>query len=178
VASEPGAERKATIKNTPAEPADEKMNSTIKLSEELSHPSSCKCGYPVRPGLLKCPKCGQSLVLTDPVPFAEKRSSTIDPYRNDTQPRCSFTLIPRDDNETEKTIVAEGSTTMLTRELLESSNNTISSSSQAEIAYIDGEWFITDKSSLESTFVLARKAVKLTKGDIILIGNRKFRFEG
>ena len=173
-----GAELKGTIKGTPDQAVDEKGRSTIRQSDEISHPSSCKCGYPVRPGMSKCPKCGQSLTLSDPVPYAEKRSPTIDPYRSSISPKCRLVVIPRDNEEKETAVNIEGYKVALNREMLEPDNNTISSSVQAELECIDGEWFITDRSSLETTFVLTKSAIKLNRGDIVLIGNRKFRFEG
>ena len=66
---------------------------------------------------------------------------------------------------------------MLFRSILDAENNTITSKTQAIFEFRDGEWYITDKSDQQTTFIRASGAVKLEKGDIILMGNRKFIFD-
>jgi hypothetical protein len=54
---------------------------------------------------------------------------------------------------------------------------TITSKEQAEIKLENGDWYIVDKSEKKTTFVRPDAAIKLKKGDIILLGDTKFIFE-
>ena len=56
-------------------------------------------------------------------------------------------------------------------------NNTITSKVQAVFECINGVWYLVDQSEQQTTFVLANQPIALKKGDILLMGNRKFIFE-
>jgi predicted component of type VI protein secretion system len=60
---------------------------------------------------------------------------------------------------------------------LDPDNNTITSKTQAIFEFRDGGWYLTDKSEQQTTFIRASGTVKLEKGDVILMGNRKFIFD-
>ena len=63
------------------------------------------------------------------------------------------------------------------RSVLDPENNTITSKVQAVFECINGVWYLVDQSEQQTTFVLANQPIALKKGDILLMGNRKFIFE-
>lgn len=71
-----------------------------------------------------------------------------------------------------------GETVTLNRMNTDQSNNTITSKQQAVITCENGQWFIEDRSALKSTYVRVSGKVPIKAGDIILLGNREFEFEG
>lgn len=122
-------------------------------------------------------------------PFSEQQkrlkgtNSTIDPFRNDQaqeQIHAVLTPLSRDGEQSVESIkiVYLDAPVPLNRAMLEPSNNTITSKVQAELEYVNGAWYLVNRSEKETTFILAKSPVLLQKGDIILMGNRKFRFEG
>ncbi len=47
----------------------------------------------------------------------------------------------------------------------------------ASFEYDDGQWYIADGSGTDSTFVCASRRIALEKGDVVVIGGRRYRFE-
>ena len=109
-----------------------------------------------------------------PSPFG----GTIDPYRQAKFQKFYLRPLGRDGEAASSTkIEFEGNELSLNRHNLEPQNMTITGQTQAEIVNDNGKWFITDKSSKQTTFVHAKDGVELKKGDIILMGDRKFEFD-
>ena len=67
---------------------------------------------------------------------------------------------------------------MLNRDNTDPGNTTITSQVQAELVFEDGAWYICDKSAQQTTYVHAGRKTRLEKGDIIILGNRRFEFNG
>ena len=65
----------------------------------------------------------------------------------------------------------------MTRENTESNNRTITSKEQAELICEDGKWFVLNKSELGSTYLEANRKLEIQQGDIIVLGDRRFKFE-
>lgn len=86
--------------------------------------------------------------------------------------------MPRGNETSQPDLHFKGERIELNRNRLEPSNTSITSKVQATIKLIDGEWHIVDESSMQTTFVRASEPVKLKPGDIILMGDRKFTFNG
>lgn len=103
-------------------------------------------------------------------------SGTIDPYRQVKGHRCSLKILPRENETNEVTIELDGNQVVLNRDNLEPGNNTITGNQQAILEFIEGEWYITNKSAQETTFLLIKGTLKLQDGDIIVMGDRKFSF--
>ena len=120
-------------------------------------------------------------------PFSNKKGQkavvegTIDPFRSDQTSIGIAWLRPvaREGEPEQAPISLAGSVQPLAvnRAVLEPENNTITSKVQATFEFRDGEWYITDGSDQQTTFVRAAGPVKLEQGDIILMGNRKFIFD-
>jgi len=96
------------------------------------------------------------------------------------QPGFSLKFLKDTDevDDTKKTLAFKGDSVPLNRDNLEPDNFTITSQVQAEMKFVDGEWYIENKSRLKTTFIQVLTPVKLHKGDIIIMGNKRFLFEG
>ena len=92
----------------------------------------------------------------------------------------SCKLIPMVNMPNERHLLSEielqGDSIELKRDNLEPNNNTISQKSQAILVFEDGQWYIEDKSSYQTTYIHAAGKTPIKSGDIILMGNRRFTF--
>ena len=70
-----------------------------------------------------------------------------------------------------------GKSIILNRENTEVSNRTITSKEQAEIVFEDGHWYLLDRSELRTTFIQANRKIEIIPDDIIVLGDRRFKFE-
>lgn len=162
------------------------------------------CGYPVSPNMNICPSCGSRLsnVGGNVTPQGKVCSNCGNALAAGDQfcPKCGrptkmgtinsgpqagtgsfFTLrpIPWDAETVQYQPVSySGKIVSLNRANTDANNNSITSKVQAVISNVNGEWFIEDKSSYQSTLIHVRGKVKLQDGDIIVMGNRKFEFKG
>lgn len=165
----------------------------------VAQPNICpKCGYPLRPGLQKCPNCNSDLQA------GVSNSSVSTPLSQPKQIRRptvigspnihgtinvwtegaigitpSFVLSPVKRNGERKhpdEIELEGDNVILNRDNTDPGNLSITSQTQAVITRKDDKWFIEDKSEQKTTFVQASTPQELHEGDIILLGNRLFIF--
>ena len=86
--------------------------------------------------------------------------------------------LAEEDEQAEPTpIDYEGASVILTRENTEPNNRTITSKEQAELICEDGKWFVLNKSELGSTYLEANRKLEIQQGDIIVLGDRRFKFE-
>ena len=133
-----------------------------------------------------CGRCGVDLdrkqkVNSASVPDNSSKSvhgGTVNPWM---KPKSGVfcTLRPiawEGENITYQPLSFSGNTIVLNRANTDPNNQSITSLEQAVLEFVDGEWFILDKSSLHTTYVLATQKTKLHKGDIIVLGNRLFEF--
>ena len=51
------------------------------------------------------------------------------------------------------------------------------SKEQAEIVFEDGHWYLLDRSELRTTFIQANRKIEIIADDIIVLGDRRFKFE-
>ena len=108
-----------------------------------------------------------------------KFNGTINPYMQNYMEEPAFVLEPIQRMNERKPVEPaefEGNNVTLTRENTEPGNPTISSKEQAVITHNEGHWFIEDLSDQKTTFVQASQKIELHDGDIILLGNRLFKF--
>lgn len=108
-----------------------------------------------------------------------KYNGTINPYMQNFVEEPMFILEPIQRMNERKPIAPiefEGSDVTLTRDNTEYNNPTISSKGQAIVTHSEGGWFIEDLSEQKTTFVQAAHKIELHDGDIILLGNRLFKF--
>ena len=111
----------------------------------------------------------------------EPLSSTVNPWLQ-AKPKAQFRLelIPGQGEvlrEREHSFeTEEGQEVKLNRSNTESSNNTITSKTQAVVKFDGEHWTIEDHSALQTTYVRAGRPMELHDGDIILLGDRQFVF--
>lgn len=129
-----------------------------------------KCNAEVGLDFLFCPHCGERI-----------RQQTIAVWHHRKQeapiPRCSLTIIPEEDEQMkEVTREYEGHSIILNRNNTEERNRTITSSEQAELIHEEGKWYILNHSELESTLIQVTRKMELQSGDIVVLGDRRFKF--
>ena len=94
------------------------------------------------------------------------------------KPVFKLTLIPEvGDQVTAVTRQFNGEKVILNRDNTEPVNMSITSKEQAEVKFEDGRWFIENKSELNSTYLIVGRPMELQSGDIIILGDRQFKFE-
>ncbi len=140
--------------------------------------SECtNCGYPSSTDVSVCPMCKQRKTHT----IIRRRHLKTDDNTQASQiaePTCSLTIIP----EYDETIEAQkneyhGELIVLNRNNTEQNNLTITSKEQAHLSFENGKWFISDKSDYNTTFIQVKGKVELKPGDVVMLGDRRFKFE-
>lgn len=118
------------------------------------------------------------------VPQAPVDKRTINPYlrkNNAVAPKsanaCSLQPIARfeEDAVPNKTNF-DAQTVVLNRQNTDPTNPSITSRQQARLTFENGVWYIEDLSDLKTTFVRVARKTALQDGDIILMGDREFKF--
>lgn len=100
-------------------------------------------------------------------PWASPQSGTF----------CTLKPLAWEHEQTEhNALTFSGETILLNRANTDPNNQSITSAEQAELIFENGGWYICDKSVLNTTYLFVGRKTKLEKGDIILLGNRRFEF--
>lgn len=118
------------------------------------------CHAELSASFVYCPMCGAQL--------PEKSRGPV----------CTLTLIPDEGEQIDsETIEYEGKNIVLNRANTEKANHTITSREQAVIINEEGRWFIENHSEMCSTYFEVNRKLELRDGDIIMLGDRRFKFE-
>lgn len=121
-----------------------------------------------------CPHCGTRIHR----PTIRRQIKNIADTDHDTPPHCYLTIIPEEnENISTDKLEYEGNSVILNRENTEISNRTITSKEQAAITFEDGHWYIVDRSELNTTYIQANRKIEIMPDDIIVLGDRRFKFE-
>ena len=142
-------------------------------------PVGCpKCGYPLSPDSSFCPNCGAAAAvsaandpsmkktmrdvsaasISDVQPEVDRRTLKVTPSDHSSSPdKASFRLRPID--------------------LDAPAAFAFGADADAAFEFADGQWFVTDQSGTGSTYVCATRRIALMKGDVVLIGGRRYKFE-
>lgn len=113
-----------------------------------------------------CSFCGQ------PVP-----PPTILP-KKPVGPSCFLTMQPEDSEVLEQPKKGySGESVILNRLNTEENNPTITTQKQAELKFEEGEWYLLNLSEQQTTYLELNRKIQLEDGDIIVLGNRRFKFE-
>lgn len=135
------------------------------------------CGKEVSTAYSFCPACGQKLHLPT-LTFNTRRRKGI---KAEPLPeyKCSLSVIPYEEEEMEAIRNDyKGPEVVLTRENTEPKNRFISSKGQALLECDEqGKWYITNQSEQNPTVIQVIRKMALEDGDIIILGDRSFRFE-
>lgn len=150
---------------------DEKSRTTINA---MSVNGTFKCQYCQKEIPLTstyCPSCGQRV-----------HAPTISPKQlaqmMNNAPRCSLTLLPEGNevlNKPKKEYSEES--VVLNRFNTEETNCTITTQQQARLVYENEEWFMQNLSERQTTYLVLNRKIQLEDGDVIVMGNRRFKFE-
>lgn len=181
----------------------EPLNATLRepsSSGNFANPSNggsnnCpKCGYPVSSEMRECPVCHSQLQQTgqniahgqnhEPAVNPNNRggvrpsSGTINPWSTPSEDSfCTLRRIPwQNERITYEPVSFSGEQIVLNRANTDANNNSITSREQAVISHENGEWFIENRSDLQTTLIRVDRKLKLEDGDIIVLGNRMFEF--
>lgn len=130
-------------------------------------PTCSKCGATLAIGMKYCPGCG-----------APQRYGTVNPWTSP-QSGTFCTLKPlawENEHIDHQPLSFSGTVISLNRDNTDPNNQTITSKEQAELTFENGSWCISDKSAQKTTYIHVERKTKLEKGDIILLGNRRFEF--
>lgn len=96
----------------------------------------------------------------------------------DTEGRFTLMMMPdEDENFVPYAAKHEGHEVILNRSNTEATNKTITGKEQARLVNINNKWFIEDRSEMKTTFVRSSHPIELHSGDLILMGDRVFRFD-
>lgn len=117
---------------------------------------------------------------TIPPAAALENNSNKDTVYAFTQERGFSLQILKDNNEidhSKKELQFKGEKIDLNRSTLDPENMTITSKIQAEINFKDGNFYLENRSLLQTTFLVVIKPCKISKGDIIVFGNKRFLFK-
>lgn len=168
---------------TPLERTDKPANkehTQKKIEDEVTFISEEKivcqeCGKEIDMTCSFCPHCGVRVHR----PTIRRQIKNIAETETEEIPlRCSLTIIPEEnENIPPEKIEYEGKSIILNRENTEVSNRTITSKEQAEIVFEDGHWYLLDRSELRTTFIQANRKIEIIPDDIIVLGDRRFKFE-
>lgn len=161
-------------------------NCELQLAPTTKQVVKCKsCGAEVDPNAKFCSSCGTPIMEDAPRPRKIQRSSmgtvmggpVVGPAS--ANKFCTLRPIAWDGEDVNyNPITYSGDAIVLNRSNTDANNNSITSHEQAILTCEDGEWYIENRSSLRTTFIRVNGRVKLTNGDIIVLGNREFEFKG
>lgn len=185
--SEPAPSLSQTVKGAiPSEPfLDDNTNTPPSAPKDRpgNQQKSCKnCGYPLNPQATTCPRCNEQVSSDSKSSLSSKNplSGTVKPdYMAErvADPKFSLQAIGKENEAEFPDTTHIGQKVVLNRANLEPDNLTITSGEQAEIFQEDGKWYIIDHSAMKTTFKYVSEPMVLNSGDVILLGNRKFKFE-
>jgi RNA polymerase subunit RPABC4/transcription elongation factor Spt4 len=135
-----------------------------------------KCNHPYQEGAYFCSQCGYEVQKGSKLLSDRK---TITPWDLPPANSCRIKLIPNDNENIPPSVLTfSGDSISLNRSNTDVNNITITSKEQAVLIYENNKWYIQDKSEQRTTFIHTKERVELKQGDIIMLGNRRFEFEG
>lgn len=172
-------------------PVSEGSNTCPNCNIELQQPatmkqtSKCKsCGADLASGANFCAKCGTPVSEATPKPRIQRSAmGTVmgGPVSGPSSLNKFCTLKPiawEGEDVNYNPMTYSGDSIILNRANTDANNNSITSREQAILTCEDGEWYIENRSDLRTTFIRVNGKIKLTSGDIIVLGNREFEFKG
>lgn len=89
---------------------------------------------------------------------------------------CCLVAISLDEEKELRKIDLRSDFVSLNRALLDPANNSISRGGHANIYQKDGSWYLENTTALKTTFIQVKHPVKLSDGDVILMGDSLFQF--
>jgi hypothetical protein len=90
---------------------------------------------------------------------------------------CYLVALSVDEEKELRKIDLKGDTISLDREVLDPGNTSISRNGHASIYQKEGSWYLENMTALKTTFIQVNQPLKLTDGDIVLLGDSLFKFK-
>ena len=150
-------------------------NERFESSKGVDGESSCiKCGYYLLAGAEICPQCG--LPVAKPESVADERK-TIMPFLRS---GCTLEMLAGVDekfSDDRRLLSFSGEEINLNRGNTDPENLTITTKKQAVLTHENRKWYIQDASELQTTFIRPGVKTEIKDGDILLLGDRRFRFK-
>lgn len=161
-------------------------NYELKPAPTTQQVQTCKnCGSDIPSNAKFCPTCGNPTITDVPQSqhFKQSPMGTVmgGPSGGPGFSTRFCTLRPVSwpgEDVRHNPITYSGDLIILNRSNTDANNNSITSREQAVLTFEDGVWYIENRSDLRSTYLRVDGKVKLTNGDIIVLGNREFEFKG
>ena len=161
-------------------------NFELQVAPTAKQTAKCvSCGTDIDPSAKFCPSCGAPTKAGNPQAHRIQRSAmgTVmsGPVSGPQSNNKFCTLKPiawEGEDVNYNPITYSGDTIILNRSNTDANNNSITSREQAVLTCEDGEWYIENRSDLRTTFIRVNGRIKLTSGDIIVLGTREFEFKG
>lgn len=132
-----------------------------------------ECGYPLRSGSKECPRCHYRAQKNDPIKKEDNNQSEA--VWNIVESEFKIGLCDKN-GEISNAKAYTTDDIVLGREELCPDNNNISRQ-HIHITNEDGHWYIEDVSSTHQTFLIVKKKTPIENGDVLVLGNKFFRFE-
>lgn len=151
------------------------------LQEKLKNrQNKCvKCNAKVPADFKFCPYCAAPIPQATINIFEEPNANPIAEEELESSHRFSLTPLAGNGKSQLEALIYElvDGAFILNRNNTSPGNRTITSKEQAEVCFVDGQWTLENRSEYNSTFVAALRPIGLKSGDIVLIGNQRFRFD-
>jgi uncharacterized Zn finger protein (UPF0148 family) len=156
------------------------LGSMKDVEEDINIICTCeKCGEEISATYRFCPKCGEKIHQRTLQGFRHKKKKEVEETSQPTfKAMFNLTIVPEEDEDMNaEAIHYEGAEVMLNRDNTEPDNRTITSKEQAVVLFEDHKWYIENRSEYDSTMIIANRKMEIQSGDVILLGDRRFRFE-
>lgn len=153
-------------------------------SEDSSVVNECcpSCGYVLRPGSRVCPNCqnAKDQAIGDDMNHFVKKGGSPDrnqsiPIWNIDESEFRIGLCDKNGNISNAKSYTGGDV-VLGREELAPNDNHISRK-HIQITNEGGQWYIEDVSSTNQTYLVVKGKTPIDSGDVLVLGNKFFRFE-
>ena len=143
-------------------------------SEVVSNePSTCpKCGYVLRPGVVMCPICKATLQEKPD----SNRNKTVPGWEIENQtPTFQIGICDANGNISSPKEYTTQDIKLGRGDLYEDDKHI--SREHIHIMNEGGKWYVEDISSTHQTFLALKNKTQIEDGDVLVIGNRFFKFE-
>lgn len=90
---------------------------------------------------------------------------------------CYLVALSADEEKELRKIDLQGESISLDRAVLDPGNTSISRNGHASIYQKDGSWYLENMTALKTTFIQVNQPLKLTDGDVVLLGDSLFKFK-
>lgn len=164
------------------------------LEENKTAQEGCpKCGYPVAQDVSFCPNCGAAVgnvqssaadssmkkTVRD-LPSEMKEGAVVSTDMKQTMRDVRIeapSQTPRDIPVADNQHSDKASFRLKPVDVETSGVFTFGAEADAAFEFVDGQWYISDNGRTDSVYVRASRRILLQKGDVVIIGGRRYSFD-